>query len=47
MSATSLQTLAAAAWILGDPRAQSTLDGLVDERLRSGGKAAVLAPQPF
>ncbi|WP_310541748.1 signal peptide peptidase SppA [Phenylobacterium sp.] len=47
VSATSLQTLAAAAWILGDPRAQSTLDGLVDERLRSGGKAAVLAPQPF
>ena len=47
VSATSLQTLAAAAWIMGDPRAQSTLDGLVDERLRSGGKAAVLAPQPF
>ena len=47
VSATSLQTLAAAAWILGDPRAQSTLDGLVDERLRSGGRAAVLAPQPF
>ncbi len=46
VSATSLKTLAAAAWIMGDPRAQSTLDGLVDERLRSEGHAAVLAPRP-
>jgi protease-4 len=43
VSATSIRTLAAAAWLMGDPKAQSILDGMVDARLRSGG-ATVLAP---
>jgi len=43
VSATSARTLAAAAWIFGDPRAQQLMDGLAQERLRSQG-AMVLAP---
>jgi len=46
VSATSVRTLAAAAWIFGDPRAQQVMDGLAQERLRSQG-ALVLAPTPF
>ena len=47
VSATSVRTLAAAAWVLGDPRAQSILDQIADERLRGQvGGAAVLAPRP-
>ncbi|HEY9237159.1 MULTISPECIES: signal peptide peptidase SppA [Phenylobacterium] len=45
VSATSVRTLAAAAWIMGDPRAQSILDQMAQERLRSSG-ARVLAPTP-
>ena len=45
ISANSVRTLAAAAWIMGDPRAQSMLDQMAQERLRSGG-AMVLAPTP-
>ncbi len=45
VSATSVRTLAAAAWILGDPRAQGILDEMADERLRGSG-AMVLAPTP-
>ena len=44
VSATSIRTLAAAAWLMGDPRAQSVLDGMVDARLRTQG-ATVLAPR--
>ena len=40
---TSAQTLAAAAWILGDPRAQGLIDQAAQARLRDGG-ALVLAP---
>jgi protease-4 len=43
VSGASVRTLAAAAWVLGDPKAQSILDGLVQERLRAQG-ATVLAP---
>ncbi|MDF2900614.1 MAG: signal peptide peptidase SppA, type [Phenylobacterium sp.] len=45
ISANSVRTLAAAAWILGDPRAKGMLDEMAQERLRSGG-AMVLAPTP-
>lgn len=45
VSATSVRTLAAAAWIMGDPRAKSILDQMAQERLRSSG-ANVLAPTP-
>lgn len=43
VSATSARTLAAAAWVFGDPRAQGLLDELAQARLRSQG-AMVLAP---
>lgn len=45
VSATSARTLAAAAWVFCDPRAQGILDDLAQERLRSQG-AMVLAPKP-
>ena len=47
VSATSVRTLAAAAWIFGDPRAQGMLDAMAGERLRSQSHAAVLADQPI
>jgi len=43
VSASSARTLAAAAWILGDPRAQGIMDELAQARLRGEG-AMVLAP---
>ena len=43
VSSTSIRTLAAAAWIMGDPKAQAVLDELATARLRSQG-ALVLAP---
>ncbi len=43
VSASSARTLAAAAWILGDPRAQGIMDELAQARLRDQG-AMVLAP---
>ena len=46
VSATSARTLAAAAWVFGDPRAQGVLDELAQARLRSQG-AMVLAPTPI
>ena len=46
VTGTSMRTLAAAAWVLGDPKAQAVLDGLVQTRLRSQG-AMVLAPTPL
>ncbi|OXE36721.1 MAG: signal peptide peptidase SppA [Phenylobacterium zucineum] len=46
VSATSVRTLAAAAWILGDPRAKGMIDQIADERLRGQvGGAAVLTPR--
>lgn len=47
VSATSARTLAAAAWVFGDPRAQQILDQIGEARLRSQGGGAVLAPTPF
>ncbi|RAK58795.1 signal peptide peptidase SppA [Phenylobacterium hankyongense] len=43
VSATSARTLAAAAWIFGDPRAQGLMDQMAQARLREHG-AMVLAP---
>ena len=45
VSASSARTLAAAAWLLGDPRAQGIIDDLAEARMRDGG-ALVLAPTP-
>jgi protease-4 len=44
VSAASARTMAAAAWILDDPRAQGMMDELAEARLRQGG-ALVLAPR--
>ncbi|MFN3511482.1 MAG: signal peptide peptidase SppA [Phenylobacterium sp.] len=44
VSATSVRTLAAAAWLMGDPRAQAVMDEIADARLRASG-ATVLAPR--
>ncbi len=46
VQAASIRTLAAAAWLMGDPKAQGVLDDLVSARLRSQG-ATALAPTPF
>jgi len=47
ISSTSMQTLAASAWILGDPRSQAILDELATARLRAApGGASVLADTP-
>lgn len=43
IEATSARTLAAAAWVFGDPRAQGLIDQAAQARLRDGG-AMVLAP---
>ena len=44
VEASAARTLAAAAWLFGDPRAQGIIDQAVQARLRDGG-AMVLAPQ--
>ena len=36
-SAASIRTLAAAAWVMGDPRAVAVMDQLVESRLRARG----------
>jgi protease-4 len=36
-SAASVRTLAATAWLLGDPRAEAVMDKLIETRLRAGG----------
>jgi protease-4 len=43
VEATSAKTLAAAAWVFGDPRAEGIIDQAAQARLRDGG-AMVLAP---
>ncbi|HEX6860706.1 MAG TPA: signal peptide peptidase SppA [Caulobacteraceae bacterium] len=45
VSSTSIRTLAASAWLLGDPRAEAVMDELARTRLGSRG-ATVLAPTP-
>ncbi|WP_419320358.1 signal peptide peptidase SppA [Caulobacter sp. ErkDOM-E] len=48
ISATSMRTLAASAWILGDPRSEAILDELATARLRAApGGASVLADTPI
>jgi protease-4 len=47
VSATSARTLAAAAWVFGDPRAQGILDRAAEARMRDQGHANVLAPMPI
>jgi protease-4 len=47
VQANSARSLAAAAWVFGDPRAQKLLDQLAEARMRSEGKATVLAPMPI
>lgn len=45
VSSASMRTVAAAAWILGDPRSEAILDEMAKTRLRSQG-ASVLADTP-
>lgn len=46
MSEASVRTLAAAGWILGDPRAQNMMDKMAEARMRSDGHSGVvLAPR--
>ena len=45
VSSTSIRTIAAAGWILGDPRAEAIMDEMATARLRERG-ATVLAPTP-
>ncbi len=45
MSETSARTLAAAGWVLSDPRASQIMDRLAESRMRSQNHAAVLAPK--
>lgn len=48
VSETSAKTLAAAAWVLGDPRSQTILDEMAKARLRAApGGASVLADTPI
>jgi protease-4 len=47
VSETSARTLAAAAWVMGDPRSQAILDEMAKARLRAApGGASVLADTP-
>lgn len=46
VSSTSIRTVAASAWLLGDPRSQAIMDQLMQARLRQQG-ATVLAPTPI
>lgn len=45
VSSASLKTLAAAAWVFGDPRAEAIMDEMAQTRLRERG-ATVMAPTP-
>jgi protease-4 len=48
VSSTSMRTIAASAWILGDPRSQIIMDELAHARLRAApGGASVLADTPI
>ena len=45
VSAASIRTMAAAGWLLGDPRAQSFMDTMMRERMGPDA-STVLAPTP-
>lgn len=47
VSASSARTLAAAAWVFGDPRAEAILETAAETRLRNGPTGTVLAPTPI
>src|SRR3989344_344550 len=47
VSAASARTVAAAARVFGDPRAQAIIDQAAEARLGSGGGGTVLAPTPI
>lgn len=47
VSAQSARTLAAAAWVFGDPRAEAVIDEIAQARLRDQAHATVLAPTPI
>lgn len=47
VSASSARTLAAAAWVFGDPRAEAILETAAEARLRGGPGGTVLAPTPI
>jgi protease-4 len=44
-SESSMRTVAAAAWVLGDPRSQAIMDQLGEARMRADGKGLLLAPK--
>jgi protease-4 len=44
VSSASARTLAAAGWVLSDPKAQGLLDDLAEARLRADGGGMVLSP---
>lgn len=46
VNAANTRTMAAAGWLLGDPRAKAAMDELMQARLRAQG-ATTLAPTPF
>ena len=46
VSANNARTLAAAGWLLGDPRAKAVIDEMMQARLRGQG-ANALGPKPF
>ena len=46
VSSTSIRAVAAAAWVMGDPRAEAIMDEMATARLRQQG-ATVLAPTPI
>jgi protease-4 len=45
VSTSSARTLAAAAWVFGDPRAQGIIERLGEARLRAEGQGMVLSPE--
>jgi len=51
VSSQSARTLAAAGWVLSDPRAEALMDEIADARMREGGRAAVMShervPEPM
>lgn len=45
VQASSARTLAAAAWVFGDPRAQGLMDQLAEARMRADGRAMLLSSE--
>jgi protease-4 len=47
VSSTSLKTMAAAAWVFGDPRAEAAMDRLAEARLREQGASVMVSTERF